>query len=128
MSEKYNTKQRQKILDLIQSQGVDFTAKDLYESAGHEIGLTTIYRCIESLEAEGIILRLSQENNTARYQYVEPCKHSDHFYLKCDRCGKLTHIDCEKTAGLTEHIAKEHHFLPTDTHIIISGHCASCAE
>ncbi len=128
MSETYNTKPRQKVLALIKKQVKDFTAKSIYEELGGEIGLTTIYRFIESLEAEGIILKVSQENNTARYQYVEPCEDKDHFYLKCEKCGKLEHVDCEKMHGLAEHIAKEHHFSLAQTHIIINGHCAECAE
>ena len=128
MSETYNTKPRQKVLALIKKQAKDLTAKSSYEELGGEIGLTTIYRFIESLEAEGIILKVSQENTTARYQYVEPCEDKDHFYLKCEKCGKLEHVDCEKMHGLAEHIAKEHHFSLAQTHIIINGRCAECAE
>lgn len=128
MSEKYNTRQKQTVLAQIKSQTRDFAAKDIYESLNHEIGLTTIYRLIESLENDGAILRVSQENNSARYQYIEPCDHADHFYLRCEKCGKLTHIDCEKVQGLTAHISNEHHFIPTNTHIIIDGFCASCAK
>lgn len=127
MSE-YNTKPRQKVLALVKKQASDFSAKSIYEDSDGEIGLTTIYRCIESLEQEGVILKVSQENNTARYQYVEPCEDKDHFYLKCEKCGKLEHIDCEKMHGLAEHISKEHHFSLAQTHIIINGHCAECTE
>ena len=125
MSE-YNTKQNQRVLNLIKTQTTDFSAKSIYEKLGGEIGLTTIYRFIESLEKDGVILKISQENNTAKYQYVQPCEHADHFYLKCEKCGKLEHIDCEKIQGLTEHIAKEHHFNPHQTHMIINGACENC--
>lgn len=128
MRETYNTKPKQKVLSAIQKQTSDFSAKDIYESLGHEIGLTTVYRCIESLEKESVILRVSNDDNTARYQYVEPCDEEDHFYLKCDMCGKLKHIDCEKIQGLTSHISKEHNFFPINTHLIINGHCASCSK
>ena len=79
MRETYNTKPKQKVLSAIQKQASDFSAKDIYESLGREIGLTTVYRCIESLEKESVILRVSNDDNTARYQYVEPCDEEDHF-------------------------------------------------
>ena len=126
MSETYNTKPRQKVLAAIKKQAADFAAKDIYEELDHEIGLTTIYRFIETLENEGTILRVSNENKSARYQYVTPCDEADHFYLKCEKCGKLTHIDCEEVKGLMAHISGEHHFFPTDTHIIINGFCGDC--
>lgn len=124
----YNTKQKRDILDLIKSLGKDFTAKDIYNDFDGKIGLATIYRFVESLEKDGVILRVSTgDNNTARYQYVKPCHHVDHFYLKCEECGKLEHVDCEKIQGLTQHISKAHHFIPTDTKLIINGFCAKCA-
>ncbi len=128
MSEKYNTRQRRQVLTTIKRQAKDFTAKDIYESLGGKIGLTTIYRFIESLENEGMIIRVSLDDNSKRYQYVEPCEDNDHFYLKCIKCGRMQHIDCEKIRGLTAHILDEHHFTPTNTHLIIKGICANCVE
>lgn len=128
MSEKYNTKQRRQVLTTIKHQSKDFTAKDIYESLGGEIGLTTVYRFIESLEKEGVIIRVSLNGNSKRYQYVEPCDDDDHFYLKCVKCGKMQHIDCEKIQGLTTHILIKHHFTPTNTHLVIKGICKDCEK
>ena len=122
----YNTKQKRDILNLIIKLNKDFTAKDIYNYLNGEIGLTTIYRYIESLEKAGVILRVSTNNNTARYQYIKPCSRADHFYLKCKKCGNLEHIDCKKIQGLTAHISKNHHFIPTDTKLVISGFCVKC--
>lgn len=124
----YNTKQKRRVLTLIKKLTKDFTAKDVYDSFDGEIGLTTIYRFVESLEKDGTILRVSSNDNTARYQYIEPCDHADHFYLKCEECGSLEHVDCEKVQGLTMHISKEHHFIPANTKLIINGCCAKCAK
>ncbi len=124
----YSTKQKRDILDLIKKLDKDFTAKDIYNDFGGKIGLTTIYRYVESLEKDGTILRVSMGDKMARFQYVEPCNNADHFYLKCEKCGSLEHVECEKTRGLTEHILKNHHFIPTDTKLIINGFCAKCAK
>lgn len=123
----YNTKQKREILALIKKLNTDFTAKDIFNYLNGEIGLTTVYRFVESLEEDGVIFRISSNDNTARYQYTKPCKRTDHIYLKCEQCGNLEHIDCEKIQGLTAHIAKEHHFTPgANTKLIINGFCANC--
>ena len=124
----YKTKQRQQVLALVKEQNKDFTAKNLYDNSAGEIGLTTIYRSLESLEKEGIILRISSDKHAARYQYIEPCERVDHFYLKCEKCGKMEYVDCQRIQGLTAHLSKKHHFTPTNTNIIINGFCAKCSE
>ena len=126
-NENYRTKQRHIILSKIKEQDKSFTAKELYEALGGEIGLTTIYRTIEKLSDEGVLLKTTKDN-TAEYQYLAPCPEDNHFFLKCDSCGVLEHIDCRRVRGLTEHIAKAHHFIPIKAHIIINGLCAKCVR
>lgn len=126
-NENYSTKQRHIILAKIKEQSKSFTAKELYESLGGKIGLTTIYRTIEKLSNEGVLLKTTRDN-TAEYQYLAPCDEEDHFFLKCERCGALEHIDCKKIHGLTKHIIKEHHFRPIKAHIVIDGLCAKCSK
>jgi Fur family ferric uptake transcriptional regulator len=125
-SEGYNTRQKDQVLAVIKKQKNGFSAKAIYEALDRKIGLTTIYRFVEKLSNEGVLLKINMEDNTSVYQYVEPCHDFDHFYLKCEKCGKLEHVDCEKVKGLTEHIYNEHHFKLSAKHIIISGLCAEC--
>lgn len=126
--ENYRTRQRKVILSAIKHQKKNFSAKDIYQSLNCEIGLTTIYRTVEKLAEEGIILQVSVDNNTTKYQYIEACDNKDHFYLSCENCGSLTHIDCKKIQGLTDHILEEHQFKPINSHIIIKGYCKKCIK
>ena len=121
----YKTRQRDLILATVKKQTKAFTAKDLYADLEGKIGLVTIYRFLERASADGLLLTFS-ENNTTFYQYSPPCKKTDHFYLKCDHCGRLEHIDCKKIQGLTSHILTKHHFKPLKDHLIINGLCENC--
>lgn len=124
----YQTKQRQQVLAIVKEQRGDFTAKDLYDSSAGAIGLTTIYRSLEALAKEGVILRVSSDQHAARYQYLAPCARSDHFYLKCEKCGQTEHVDCQRIQGLAAHISEKHQFIPTNTSIVINGFCAKCFQ
>ena len=123
----YNTKQRETILSVIKKQTKDFSIKELHEKLGGEIGLTTVYRMVDQLASEGVLVKTMSESGVL-YQYVEPCEKKDHFYLKCDKCGTMSHVDCEQVEGLSKHIFEEHGFKPIDSHVVINGVCKKCIK
>ena len=126
MKETYKTKQKNIILDIIKNQDNSFTIKDIYEKAKDKVGLTTIYRLIDKLVEENKLNKTISSDNTTYYQYLSDCDEENHFYLKCERCGNITHIDCDCIKELTSHITKHHKFRPNKDHIIIDGICSKC--
>ena len=122
----YKTKQKEKIIDLIKKQNHAFTIKDIYDKLDHQIGMTTIYRMIDKLVIDNRLNKTIGKNNITYYEYLELCPYENHFYLKCQNCGLLIHIDCDCINGLTKHILNEHHFKPNSDNIIISGICHEC--
>ena len=90
-----------------------------------KIGLTTIYRVLNALEKEGK-LRVEVVKNTRCFQYVEEeCK--NHFHLKCEKCGKIEHFDCEEVNDFCKHIGKEHGFMINPQNAI-GGLCKKCQK
>ena len=122
----YSTKQRDLILNIIKSKKEEFTIKDIYNDLKEEVGLTTIYRMIDKLVEEKIVNKTIGKDNNTYYQYLGKCSHDNHFYLKCEHCGKLEHIDCDCITDLWSHIFKEHNFKPSKENIIINGLCKKC--
>ena len=125
-NDSYKTKQKDKILEIIKKQKHEFTIKDIYEPIKEEVGLTTIYRLVDKLVEEKRINKTIDSTNTTYYQYLEECNHENHFYLKCDKCGNLIHVDCDCIEELTNHIYKDHKFSPSKDNIIINGLCNKC--
>ena len=127
-SEYYNTKQKDIILKTIKKQKHEFTIKDIYDDIGGSVGLTTIYRLVDKLVDENIINKYISKDNITYYQYLNECEKENHFYLKCNKCGDLVHIDCDCIIDLSNHIFKEHKFKPSKENIIISGVCEKCIK
>lgn len=125
-SEEYNTKQKDIIFGTIINKNREFTVKDIYEELGKKIGLTTIYRFVDKLVSDDKLVKFIGKDNITYYQYLEECCKDNHFYLKCDRCGCMIHIDCDCIMDLSHHIVKEHHFKLNQEHIIIHGVCQNC--
>ena len=109
-NESYNTKQKDLILSIIKKQTHEFTIKYIYNEVSDKTGLTTIYRLVDKLVLEGTLKKYISKDNITYYQYLEKCDHDDHFYLKCENCGELIHIDCSSINELSNHLLKEHSF------------------
>ena len=127
-SESYNTKQKNIIFNIIKNQKQEFTIKDIYNKVKNKVGLTTIYRLVDKLVEDGRLSRNIGKNNTTYYQYLEECNNENNFFLKCEHCGKMVHIDCECIEKMTSHILEKHKFTTNKEHIIINGICNKCVN
>ena len=127
-SESYNTKQKDIILNAIKHQRQEFTINNIYNQVKDKAGLTTIYRLVDKLFLDGRLSKFIGKDNTTYYQYLEECNEDNHFYLKCEHCGDIVHIDCDCIEDLSCHIFKKHKFKPNKEHIIINGVCEKCIK
>lgn len=126
---KYLTNNKKNIMDYIKRINGSFNSQKLYEimhNNNEKVGLTTIYRYLDELEHNGVIKKFYDNKNIANYEYLEKCDHNNHFYLKCNKCGELIHIDCDCIIELQEHIFKKHNFKSDNKNIIIHGLCKKC--
>ncbi len=127
----YKTRQRQAILDyLILQQAGHLTAKEIaahFAQSGSPVGLTTIYRRLEELERQGKVRRYYADGDSACFQLIDEsggcCQH---FHLKCERCGKLLHMECDYLEGVAHHIKAEHGFSVNPAKLLLYGVCADC--
>ena len=126
--ENYNTKQKELINNYIKNMNDLFSSKEIYEKMKNDnlnIGLTTIYRHLEDLEKNNVLKKI-YKNGIAKYQYLESCECDNHFYLKCDKCGAIAHIDCDCINDCTNHVLNNHSFKVKNDNIIITGLCNKC--
>ena len=123
----YETIQKKLILDYLKGNSDKFVnANDILEylmKNNQKVGLTTIYRYLNALLKEGL-LRVETLNSTRCFQYIkENCK--NHFHLKCEKCGKLKHVECPEMEEFSNHIRTKHGFN-IDMQNTISGVCKTC--
>ena len=90
-----------------------------------DIGQTTIYRLLNDLEQNNLV-RVEIRQNRKFYQLISK-KCEDHFHLKCSKCGKLIHLDCDDVFEFNSHMKKEHKFI-IDNNSIIYGRCTKCSN
>ena len=113
--------------------GEHFTAADIYQffkKSGSSIGRTTVYRQLEELVSAGEVKKyVIDENTSACYEYIggHAC-HPESYHMKCERCGKLIHLECDEIAALEAHIAEHHDFRLDPLRTVFYGICRECEQ
>jgi len=133
---KYKTKQRKLLLDYFRrSPGEHITAGDVcayLKSQGSAIGLSTVYRQLESLVDEGLLQKYIIDSNTpACFEYVGMESHEECgpcYHCKCEKCGRLIHLKCGEVEQIQQHLFTEHQFKLNPLRTVFYGICQDCYE
>ena len=131
-SANYNTKQREAILSYIISRdGTHVTAAQIlgyFASEGISISRPTVYRHLEKLTKIGKIRRYTTDGiSGACYQYADngaACH--EHVHLKCEECGKLLHLECDRLNEIQRHLSSRHAFRVNALKTVFYGQCDNC--
>ncbi len=130
---KYKTKQREILLDYFETvPGIHVTAGSVCEylkAHGAPVGKATVYRQLENMVDEGLLKKyIIDGNSPACFEYVKPdcSERKIHFHCKCEKCGKLIHLDCDEMVKMQEHLMAEHHFKMDPVRTVFYGVCEQC--
>ena len=86
----YNTKQKTSLIEYLKKQKEPQSANNIASNLT-QIGRSTIFRLLASLENEGIV-QSCIENRTRLYIYKNQKCH-DHIHASCSKCGRFIHLD-----------------------------------
>lgn len=120
------TRQRAAITKLL-GQTEDFrSAQELHEELrkrGEGIGLTTVYRTLQSLSDAGEVDVLRTDSGEAIYRH---CSSHHHHHLVCRHCGTAVEVEGPAVESWADRIAAEHGFSEVSHTVEIFGTCADC--
>ncbi|ENZ05314.1 Fur family transcriptional regulator [Enterocloster clostridioformis] len=130
----YKTKQMKELLSYLESvRGNHVTVGDIYthfESEGITVGTTTIYRHLERMVEQGIVVRyVIDGTNSACFEYVgerADGRQPVSFHCKCKKCGKLIHLQCNEAENLGQHMLEHHDFEMDSRRTVFYGICGDC--
>lgn len=119
-------KSEAKILKALEKIGSFASAQELYKLMGRNkdaIGLTTVYRALQSLVDKGVIDQLRRDDGEAIYRL---CGDRHHHHLVCKGCGKTIEIEGSAIEKWSSEIAKKHGFREVGHTAEIYGFCRKC--
>lgn len=122
------TKQQTVIADAL-GDTVDFTsAQDLYaklRSAGHSVGLATVYRALQTLSEDGDVDVLRTDDGESVYRRCSTGNH--HHHLVCRSCGRTVEVEGPTVERWADTVSAQHGFRDVTHTLEIFGTCADCA-
>lgn len=96
---------------------------DLLRQRGDAVGLTTVYRTLQSLSDAGEIDVLRTDDGESIYRR---CSTGHHHHLVCRRCGKAVEVEDSQVERWADAVAALHGFVDVQHTVEVFGVCASC--
>jgi len=126
---KYKTRQRTILLDYLEHHADELLSAQRIadDLRGEDVSLSSVYRNLAELEAEGKLRRSSKgPAREVYYQYIDsaPCKGALH--LSCRRCGKTFHMEPDGAERLVSAVAREEGFAIDRGETVLYGVCGDC--
>ena len=120
------TTQRQIILEELGKVISHPTANEVYDMVRKRlprIGLGTVYRNLELLAENRVILKLEVGGTQKRFDATI----ESHYHIRCSVCGRVDDVDMEVQEEINETAAKSCDYKILGHHIEFSGTCQECS-
>ncbi|WP_129840053.1 Fur family transcriptional regulator [Streptomyces sp. RFCAC02] len=98
---------------------------DMLKHRGDSVGLTTVYRTLQSLADAGEVDVLRTVEGEAVYRRCSTDDH--HHHLVCRACGRAVEVEGPAVEKWADSIAREHGFVDVGHTVEIFGTCGDCA-
>lgn len=121
------TTQRQIILEELSKVTSHPTASELYDIVRKRlprIGLGTVYRNLELMAENGMILKLEVGGTRKRFDATT----DPHYHIRCSSCGKVDDIDVPVIKDLVDAACTSSSYQILGHHVEFTGICPTCQK
>jgi Fur family ferric uptake transcriptional regulator len=103
------------------------SAAEVHESLNERVGLASVYRVLESLQAAGLVRRVDVGDGIARY---EPLRESGehHHHLVCTECGKVEAFDDPALERAIRRVEASSGYAVEQHDVVLQGACGTCRD
>ena len=120
------TRQRRAVAAAMESVEDFRSAQEVHEAlrrSGETVGLSTVYRTLQSMADAGELDVLRSENGEAVYRR---CSTSHHHHLVCRTCGATVEVEGPAVERWTRSVAEAHGFRDVSHTLEVFGTCPDC--
>jgi Fur family transcriptional regulator, ferric uptake regulator len=106
------------------------SAQDIYarlRASGQGVGLSTVYRHLQSLASQGRADIIQAPGGEATYRYCQS-QGTHHHHLVCRHCGRAEEVSGPAVERWARGVAAEFGYTDIDHTVELFGTCRSCAR
>ena len=121
------TRQRAAVMALLDSVDEFRSAQELHDAlrrSGENIGLTTVYRTLQSLSSADLVDMVRTDTGESVYRRCSAPDH--HHHLVCRSCGSAVEVSGREVEAWAAEVAGAHGFSDVSHTIELFGTCADC--
>ncbi|HEU5005713.1 MAG TPA: Fur family transcriptional regulator [Jatrophihabitantaceae bacterium] len=125
-----STRQGGAVKDALTSAGGFCSAQDVYaalRSQGDAVGLSTVYRHLQSLVDAGLVDVIHTPEGETTYRLCGEANQGHHHHLVCRECGRTAEIEGRSVEKWAATVAAEHGYTEVDHTLELFGRCAECS-
>lgn len=119
-------KSEAKVTKVLERVGGFASAQQLHQlllRAGEPIGLTSVYRALQSLVDDKLVDQLRKDDGEAIYRL---CGESHHHHLVCKSCGSTVEIEGSALEKWARSVAEDHGYREVGHLAEVFGICPNC--
>ena len=94
---------------------------------GARVGLSTVYRHLQSLVDVGVVDVIHTPEGETTYRYCGEAAQAHHHHLVCRQCGRTQEIEGRVVERWAATVAQEHGYTDVDHTVELFGTCTACA-
>ncbi len=127
---KYATKQRTLLLSVFQEHSGESLSIDgilALLPPGSQVSRSAVYRNVDKLAQEGQLRKtLSKDGRKALYQYINCQAHCRRLHLRCEKCGKVFHLESQADENALRFVLQKSGFRLDEQATVLTGVCKEC--
>ena len=117
---------KKQVIELFINGACGLSARDVHERLSCNPHISTVHRCLGSLEKFGFLRPDRNHEGILRYR----CSRSfypDHGHFKCDECGRRFPVSCNLPNEFIQLVEKTCSFEVVNSDFFLEGKCSECA-
>jgi Fur family ferric uptake transcriptional regulator len=122
------TVQRRAILQALDEASGPLTPSEVLERAAHHhnaLGLATVYRNLNALEAHGEVVAVHLPNESTRFELAG---RGHHHHFRCEACGRVFELHATCPVAVLQGVTLPGGFEVRDHALTLYGLCPDCRQ
>ena len=117
---------RKEIVGMFVTGGCGLSAREVRDAVDGDPHISTVHRCLASLETAGFLRRDRSFDGILRYR---PSRvfYPDHGHFRCRNCGKVIPVNVSLSEELLGELERKNHIRIGCADIFIEGTCSGCS-